>query len=32
MQNSRGKALMHIKITLFMYFVIHIFKQGAKQN
>lgn len=32
MQNSRGKALMYFKTTLFMYFGIHIFKQGAKQN
>lgn len=32
MQNSRGKALMYLKITLFMYFVTHIFKQRAKQN
>jgi len=32
MQNSRCKPLMHIKITLFMYFVIQIFKQTEKQN
>ncbi len=30
MQNSRGKPLMYVKITLFMYFVIHFFKQSAK--
>ncbi|MBB6239738.1 hypothetical protein HDC90_004397 [Pedobacter sp. AK013] len=32
MQNSRGKPLMYIKISLFMYFVIHIFKQSTNPN
>jgi hypothetical protein len=31
MQNSRGKPLLYIKISLFMYFVIYIFKQSANK-